>query len=330
MKKVFSGSFLYCIVIFSAISIFVFAIDNLALAQQIKNPLFNGFYAADPTIVNYKGTFYIYATEDPWGGKELAVFETKDFVHYQRRHINWPTKQQCTSPTSKESMVWAPSVVQYRGKFYMYVSVGSEVWCGVADEPLGPWKNVKPDNSPVIPSDYIPGYHMIDAECFIDDDGQIYLYWGSGLNWVNGKCFVVKLNPDMYHFEGKPKDITPPHYFEAPYMFKHDGRYYLMYSNGKAIDSTYNVRYSIGESPYGPWKEGANSPILSTTTNGKVIGPGHNTMFTVGDQAYILFHKIFPQKKDYVLRQLCIGKIEFDERGNMMKVKYQSTFTLTL
>ncbi len=65
---------------------------------------------------------------------------------------------------------------------------------------------------------------MIDAEAFIDDDGQAYLYWGSGLNWVNGHCFVVKLKPDMVHFDGVPKDVTPANYFEGPFMVKEKGR----------------------------------------------------------------------------------------------------------
>jgi arabinoxylan arabinofuranohydrolase len=51
---------------------------------------------------------------------------------------------------------------------------------------------------------------MIDAEAFIDDDGQAYLYWGSGLNWVNGKCWAVKLRPDMVTFDGEVRDVTPP------------------------------------------------------------------------------------------------------------------------
>lgn len=328
MKKILSEQHICSHLALVILVIWLLAPAASASAQRIKNPLFDGFFAADPTIVQDKGSFYIYATRDPWGGNDLAVFKTKDFIHWQQKRINWPTKQQCTSSTSQSSMVWAPSVVQKDGKFYMYVSVGSEVWVGVADRPLGPWRNLKPDHSPLIPADYMPGYHMIDAECFIDGDGQAYLYWGSGLHWTNGRCFVVKLRADMYHFDGAPKDVTPPHYFEGPYMFKRNGKYYLMYSNGKAIDSTYNIRYSIGDSPYGPWKEGVNSPILSTTKDARVIGPGHHTMFTFGNHVYILFHKIFPQDKDYVLRQLCIGKIEFDQQGNMKKVMYESTLEL--
>ncbi len=287
---------------------------------RVTNPIMPGYFA-DPTIIKVDGEFYIYATIDPWGGNELAVFETKDFLTFKRKHISWPTKKLCTSPTSKSSMVWAPSVVKGKnGKFYMYVSVGSEIWAGVSEHPLGPWKNAKKDNSPLIKSNYFPGYHMIDAECFIDDDGQAYLYWGSGLNWVNGKCFVVKLKDDMITFDGDPLDVTPPNYFEAPYMLKRDGIYYLMYSQGKAIDATYKIRYSTGKTPFGPWTEGVNSPILKTSNDSTTYGPGHHTVFLQNGQYYILYHRIFPQKESYVLRQLCIDSLNFDKEGNIKKI----------
>ena len=307
--------------------IILLSITSLCQAQKAKsfitNPIVNGYYA-DPTIIKADSTYYIYATIDPWGGKELGILETKDFKHFQIKHINWPTKEACTSPTSKNSMVWAPSVVKGPdGKYHMYVSVGSEIWAGVSNTPLGPWENAKADNSPLIKSNRFPEYHMIDAECFVDDDGQAYLYWGSGLNWVNGHCFVVKLKKDMVTFDGEPRDVTPPHYFEAPYMLKRNGLYYLMYSHGKAIDSTYQVRYSVGKTPYGPWKEGKNSPILSTTPDRKTIGPGHHTVFKANGQYYILYHRIHPQDKDYVLRQLCIDSLNFDKDGHIKKIHPQ-------
>lgn len=286
----------------------------------LSNPIIDGYFA-DPSIVKVKDTFYIYATIDPWGSTELAVLVTKDFKKFEQKHLNWPTKLACTSATSGDSMVWAPSVVKTKnGKYFMYVSVGSEVWAGVADNPLGPWKNATADNSPLIKKNLFEGYHMIDAECFIDDNGQIYLYWGSGLNWVNGKCFVVKLKNDGVTFDGAPQDITPPNYFEAPFMLKKNNTYYLMYSDGKATNATYKVRYSTGKTPFGPWKEGVNSPILTTSKDSTTIGPGHHTVFKVKGQDYIFYHRIFPQKKDYVLRQLCIDSLNFDSKGNIKKV----------
>lgn len=287
----------------------------------ISNPI-NAGYFADPSIVKYNGTFYIYVTIDPWGSNELGVLETKDFHTFKQKHINWPTKKACTSPTSWDAMVWAPSVLKAGNrKYYMYVSVGSEVWAGVSDFPLGPWKNAKADGTPLINSQRFPGYHMIDAEGFIDNDGQAYLYWGSGLNWVNGHCFAVKLKKDMVTFDGEPKDITPPNYFEAPFMLKRNGTYYLMYSEGKATDYTYKIRYSTGNTPFGPWKEGKNSPILSTSADSSTYGPGHHTIFRENGQDYILYHRlVYPQKKDSVIRQLCIDSLNFDSEGNIKKI----------
>jgi len=302
------------------ILLFVVAASNCSAQDFIKNPIVAGYYA-DPTIIKDKGTYYIYATIDPWGAEELGVLETKDFKTFIRRHINWPTKKQCTSPTSNGSMVWAPSIRKANGKFYMYVAVGSEVWAGVSDHPLGPWKNAKPDNSPLVAAKDFPQVHNIDPDCFIDDDGQAYLYWGSGFNWVNGHCMAVKLKKDMITFDGIPEDITPPHYFEAPHMVKRNGLYYLMYSYGKAIDATYQIRYSMGNTPLGPWKEGANDPILSTSADSTTFGPGHHTVFKEKGQYYILYHRIHPQKKEFVLRELCIDSLNFDARGNILKIK---------
>lgn len=307
--------------LFWILSIFCILSCNSNRELRISNPIVDGYFA-DPSIVLHEGKYYIYATIDPWGGDELAVFETSDFVKFDRKHINWPTKSACTSPTSGRDMVWAPSVVKGTdGMFHMYVSVGNEIWAGVAAHPLGPWKNAKQDNTPLIPGNMIPGYHMIDAECFIDDDGQAYLYWGSGLNWVNGKCFMVSLADNMVDFLEGPVDVTPSNYFEGPVMMKKDGVYYLMYSNGKAIDHTYNVRYATGKSPWGPFEEGVNSPILKTSSDSTTYGPGHHCVFTRNGQDYILYHRIYPQKEDLVLRQLCLDSLNFDVDGNIMKVK---------
>ena len=129
--------------------LFIAAFNSQAQDGFTKNPITEGYYA-DPTVVKDNGIYYIYATIDPWGAKELGVLETKDFKTFVRRHINWPTKAACTSPTSGDAMVWAPSVRKCKGKFYMYVAVGSEIWAGVSDHPLGPWKNAKADDSPLV------------------------------------------------------------------------------------------------------------------------------------------------------------------------------------
>lgn len=307
---------------------FSFFSCNQVKKVTITNPIVAGYYA-DPSIIKHDGTYYIYATIDPWGTDSLAVLSSTDFKNWKSARLNWPTKAACTGPTSSGNMVWAPSVIKAKnGKFYMYVSVGSEVWVGVSEQPLGPWKNAKEDNSPLIPATTFRDYHMIDAEVFIDDNGEVYLYWGSGWNWTNGHCFVVRLSDDMVSIKGAPVDVTPPNYFEAPFMLKNKGKYYLMYSDGLCYNETYKVRYSVGNSPLGPWTEGENSPILTTSVDSVTVGPGHHTVFQEKGQHYILYHRVHENNKEDLFRELCVDSLNFNSKGLIEKVKTNGGFTL--
>lgn len=295
------------------LGIFLFTAIN---AQEFTgNPIFPGYYA-DPTIVTYEGKYWVFVTIDPWGDKEIALWETNDFVNWKFHALNWPTKEQCQTSASTRNMVWAPSVIRaLNGKFYMYISVGSEVYVGVADKPVGPWKNALPDNQPLVRNQKDIDVHTIDAEPFIDTDGQAYLYWGSGWNWKNGHCLVSKLNNDMVSFEGDFKDITPPGYFEAPYMLKYKDKYHLMYSEGKCIDTSYKVRYSTFDTPMGNYEEGSGKKILFSNPEEKIIGPGHHTILNINDDYYILYHRVTNLVPKSLHRQICIDKLEFDENG---------------
>ncbi|KQM65470.1 glycosyl hydrolase [Sphingomonas sp. Leaf17] len=287
-------------------------------APGAGNPLLPGYFA-DPSIVRHDGEWFIYATIDPWGGETLGLWRSRDFRHWTFSTLNWPTKSAASSPTSNTSRVWAPSVVRARdGRFWMYVSVGSEVWVGVANHPAGPWRNALGDR-PLIPGNFRPGYHMIDAEVFVDDDGTPYLYWGSGLNWVNGHCFAVRLKPDMVTFDGEPVDVTPAHYFEAPFMFKANGHYFLTYSWGNTTRDTYQVRYAVGASPLGPFTEPRDAPLLATDSSRNIISPGHHAIARIGTQPYILYHRQalpYPPAGDTVLRQVAIDRLVV--RGNRL------------
>ena len=255
-----------------------------------RNPILPGYFA-DPSIVHDGGRWYIFATIDPWGDDRLGLWTSANGRDWKFSTPAWPTKAAATSPTSGDSKVWAPSVVQAANKrWYMYVSVGSEVWVGTAPSPDGPWRDAH-GGKPLIAKAFAPDYHMIDAEAFIDRDGQAYLYWGSGWNWINGHCFVVKLKPDMVTFDGTPRDVTPAHYFEAPFMVRAGRHYVLTYSDGKTTEDSYKVRYATGDSPFGPFREGANSPILATDAAKQVISPGHHAIFRSSGQAYILYHR---------------------------------------
>ena len=285
---------------------------------ELQNPIIPGYFA-DPSIVQYDEKFYLYATADPWGEDFLSCWVSEDFKNWTFNKLNWPTKDACTSPNSNNHMVWAPSVVEKDGMFYMYISVGSEVWCGKAKHPLGPWSNML-DNQPMIPFDTTGDYQVIDAEAFTDADGKAYLYWGSGWDWKNGHCFVAELNENMSSFKTKMKEITPSRFFEGPFMVKHNSKYYLTYSEGITMDETYEVRYAVGDNAMGPFTEASNSPILTMNEELKVYGPGHHTIMNFDGKNYIVYHKHrLPFVTGTAYRQICINELQFDNEKDEIK-----------
>ncbi len=296
---------------------------------QTGNPVLPGYYA-DPTIIEDNGIFYIYATSDltSWDATtKMGVWSSTDLKNWKCEYLNWPTKEQCTSNTGRPDGVWAPSVVTgTNGKFYMYVTVGREIWVGIANTPTGPWRNARSDAQPLIRHKEYYYVETIDAECFIDDDGQAYLYWGSsdsGLD-IEGRCLAVKLNADMSSFSEAPRDVTPPHFFEAPYMLKRNGQYYFMYSWGHTWDKTYQVRYATGDTPFGPWEEGMVRPIMvANEKEDRITSTGHHTVLNYKDKYYIVYHR-FNTLNNYdisaKLRQVCADELIFNSDGSIQHV----------
>jgi arabinoxylan arabinofuranohydrolase len=289
-------------------------------APASGNPILPGYFA-DPVFVTHEGKHYIYATLDPWGDRTLGCWESDDCTNWTYRVLNWPTKEACASPESGPAAVWAPSVVQAPdGRFFMAVSVGSEIWVGHADHPLGPWKDAL-GGRPLVSRNYKPGFHMIDAELFVDDDDAVYMYWGSGLNWVNGRCWVVRLGDDFASFAEEPRDVTPTHFFEAPFMAKRHGKYFLMYSDGNTTKDTYQIHYAVADSPYGPFTKPTNSPILVTDHALRIVSPGHHGIMQRDGRDYILYHRhSIPFDDRAFQRQVCVDELVFTADGRIEKV----------
>jgi len=280
------------------------------------NPLVPGYFA-DPCIRKFGDTYYLYVTPDGWGVGEgpFCIWTSKDFVHWTATKSTWPTTNQ----------KWAPSVVYANGKYYMYTQVPCQVWVGTATSPLGPWTNPISGGGYFIPDQTPAGTITLDGECFIDTDGQAYLYYGC---WWTPT--VVKLNADLIstvagsavqYFGSTTPYGTVSGCMEAPYMFKRNGIYYYMYSDNMCQDSTYQVKYSTGNSPLGPWTYGANNPILSTNLDDTVDGPGHHTILDDGGKVYIIYHRHDnPHSPGGAYRQTCADELRFNGDGSIAKL----------
>lgn len=282
------------------------------------NPILPGYFA-DPTIKKFGDTWYIYATTDGNndGRGPAEVWKSKDFVNWTMHEMNWPITQ--------GGLYWAPDVtIGPDGKYHLLYNVPCQTYIGTGDSPLGPWKNSLGEDKTLIPDKVIPGVITLDSQTFKDDDGKIYVVFGTWGIYPGGGCGIGLLNQDMKSVDkyAKIPNTQATDFFEAPFLFKKDGIYYFTYSSGSCHDGTYRVQYAISRtSPLGPYEFGKNNPILKTTTDGTVHGPGHHSIIQNGDDYYMVYHRHDnPNSAHGMHRQVCADKMVFGPVGTIEKV----------
>ena len=279
------------------------------------NPILPGYFA-DPTIKKFGDTYYLYATTDGTGNGygPAQVWTSKDFRSWTNHIMDWPTTE----------VVWAPDVMQTPDGLYRYFYCEPCVLHeGVGTTPLGPWKNVLGEEDAVLVEDrFVHNAITLDGQTFQDDDGQIYIYFGTWGIYDGFGCGVARFNPDMKSFADKRlipnTEVTD--FFEAPFVLKRNGIYYFTYSSGSCHDHTYRVQYATSTvGPMGPYEY--QGCILETNDDQTVHGPGHHSILQDGDEYYIVYHRHnIPQATHGFNRQICIDELHFTADGKIQKV----------
>ncbi|MFE9675636.1 family 43 glycosylhydrolase [Streptomyces sp. NPDC006259] len=280
-------------------------------AVIMKSPVLPGLNA-DPNIVRFGDTFYLYPTTDGfegWSGTQFKAYSSTDLVHWKDHGVILDLGPDVSWADSR---AWAPAMEERNGRYYFYFCADANIGVAVSDSPTGPFKDAL--GKPLLKAGDHRG-QMIDPAVFTDDDGQSYLYWG------NGRAYVVPLNDDMVSFDAsKVTDITPSGYNEGTFVIKRKGTYYFMWSENDTRDENYQVAYATGSSPTGPWtKQGV---ILQKDLSLGIKGPGHHSVVHVPntDDWYIAYHRFAVPGGDGTHRETTIDKLEFDADGLLKKV----------
>lgn len=278
------------------------------------NPIIPGYFA-DPTVKKFGDTYYMYATTDGSGAGfgPAQVWTSKDFVNWTLMPMNWPDSH----------WIWAPDVVQHTdGKYYYFYCQPCIIHCGVSETPRGPWKNILGESEAVlVPDRFVTNAITLDGQTFVDDDGSVYLYWGTWGIYKGFGCGAGKMTPDMKGFSETRliPNTEATDFFEAPFVIKRNGVYYFMYSSGSCHDGTYRVQYATSDKPLGPYKY--QGCILETNTDGTVHGPGHHSILQEGNDYYMVYHRHDnPHSNRGFHRQLCIDRMTFNADGSIQKI----------
>ncbi|GFZ33123.1 endo-1,4-beta-xylanase [Clostridium zeae] len=271
--------------------------------------------AADPSMIFYKGKYYIFAS------MTLGVWVSEDMVHWENSKL----------PDNLPLYDYAPDA-RVIGDYVYFCASKREENCNfyrTKDILNGPYEE-------------IPGtFSFWDPNMFLDDDGRVYFYWGCT---NTTPLWGVELDPvslkpigdkkglifgDVYtkgyerigedntimpvcgeeleiRFQGFLKskgineDTLSPEllpllkgflsnapYIEGAWMDKYQGKYYLQYACNGAQYNVYADGVYVSDNPLGPFTLAKNNPY-SYKPGGFIPGAGHGS--TMRDRYENLWH----------------------------------------
>lgn len=266
-----------------------------------RNPVIAG-NLADPAVILHDGVYYLYATGDVEGDHGCRVFTSTNLVDWQRGPVVFRPGQ---------PHVWAPDVWRdpASGRFYLYYTVNQTVGVAEGEGPLGPF---------TIRKKFFE--QAIDAHLFRDDDGKLFLYYVQ----FPGFRISVQAMSSPTERSGEPKVILQPesdwekrsgHVTEGPWMIKHQGRYYLIYSGSGADTPNYAVGYATADNPMGPFTRAAENPIIQRSEG--LFGPGHGCAIRDGEgKWWHVYHQKRTERVEWD-RFICVDPMWFDAEGRL-------------
>jgi xylan 1,4-beta-xylosidase len=269
---------------------------------------------ADPVIVNYKGDYYLFSTNQ-WG-----YWRSHDMSHWQflsRRFLrpwNKGYDELCAPAVGiiGDTMIVIGSTYTRQFTLWMSTDPGSNVW------------------KPLVDSFEIGGW---DPAFFTDDDGRLYMYNGSSNSYplysieldratlrpIGTRQETYRLQDWRYGWQrfGEYMDNTflDP-FIEGSWMTKHDGKYYLQFGAPGTEFSGYADGVAVGPNPIGNNFTPQSDP-LSFKPGGFARGAGHGATFQDRENNYWHVSTITIAVKNNFERRIGIWPAGFDKDGVM-------------
>ena len=275
--------------------------SNTKLAEKgmYQNPIFAGDYP-DPSILRDGNDYYIvHSSFEYYPG--LLVWHSTDL-------INWTP---VTNALHKYvGSVWAPDLVKYQNKYYIYFPANNTNYVITANSIEGPWSD---------PIDLKIG--NIDPGHVVDATGKRYLYFSSG-GYVPLSDDGLSVSGEFKHtYNGwpVPREWTIECFcMEGPKLFKHGDYYYLTVAEGGTAGpaTSHMVISARSKSPLGPWENSPYNPISRTKDNSeRWWSKGHGTIFEDAQGAWWMVFHAYENGFYNMGRQTLMQPIEWTKDG---------------
>lgn len=269
---------------------------------------------ADPEIVNYKGDYYLFSTNQ-WG-----YWWSNDLLnwHFISRKFLRPWNTGYDELCAPAVGIIGDTMLVFGSTYTTNFSI---------------WMSTDPKNNswkPLVDSFAIGGW---DPAFFTDEKtGRLYMYNGSSNRYpiygveLNRKTMdPIGARKEMYFLEdwrygwqrfGEYHDNTflDP-FIEGAHMTKHGSKYYLQYGAPGTEFSGYADGVLVGTTPLGPFEP--QSDPLSLKAGGFARGAGHGSTFQDNWNNYWHVSTISISVKNNFERRIGIWPAGFDNEGMM-------------
>lgn len=223
--------------------------------MKYQNPVITGCYP-DPSICRAGEDYYLVnSTFEFFPG--IPVSHSRDLVH-------WKTIGHCITRNSQLRLfegsmnntgIFAPTIRYHEGIFYVVVTnvandqEGSGNFFVWTKDPAGEWSDPVFLNTP-----------GIDPSFFFDDDGKAY-YLGTG----SPEIYLREMDFEKGKLVGGPVKLwagTGGAYPEGPHLYKKNGWYYLMISEG-GTERCHMLTMARSRKLAGPYEPCPRDPVMT-------------------------------------------------------------------
>lgn len=271
-------------------------------AQTFPRLLLGGDYP-DPSIIREGKDFYMTNSSFNYA-PGLLVWHSTDLV-------NWTPIARALH--ALDGSVYAPDLVKYKGRYYIYYPAAGSNYVVYADDIRGPWSQpVKLDLTGIDPG------HVVG------EDGKRYLYVDKGAIAPLSDDGLKVTGPKKTVYEGWrfPKEWKTEGngdmFLEGPKLLHKDGYYYMVSAEGGTAGpaTSHMVVVARSKSVFGPWENSPYNPLVHTyNASDPWWSKGHGTLIDDAEGNWWVVYHAYAQGYHTLGRQTLIDPVEWTADG---------------
>jgi arabinoxylan arabinofuranohydrolase len=259
------------------------------------------------------GRVYLYGSYDisgntSYGSYQYHVFSSDDMVNWTDHGVSFNTFSDSMNEPWAGKILYAPDCIYKDGTYFLYFCT-SDNGEGIATSnvPYGTFSQTTAVKG--------ASGDAIDPAAFVDDDGQVYYYWGQfHLRGAKLKDNMTEIDDSTFCDNLLTEEEHGFH--EGVSVRKRNGIYYLVYtdiSRGRAT----SIGYATGTTPFGPFKKGGI--IIDNVGCDRKSWNNHGSITEVNGNWFVFYHR--SSQSTVMNRRVCVEPIYFNDDGSINEVE---------